>query len=81
MYHIATPRIYYAHCSPEERFTLTNNRSISSNCYTVTKFSAVTFILFTGDSPKLTTNLSGSIEKQTFHSVQSLSSFVEKADM
>ena len=92
--HLCTGCMYYIYtsdtlCSPdhEERFTSTNSRSISSDCYRETKFSAkMTFVIFTSDSPQyllfqLTTNLSGSIEKQTFHSVQPLLSSVEKAEI
>ena len=71
-------------CSPEERYTSTNNRSISSDCYKETKLSAkITFILFIAQYLllQLTTNPFGSIEKQTFRSVQSLLSSVKKAEI
>ena len=78
----------YMVCSSEECFTSSNNRFINSNnCPRGTKFSAkMTFILFTGDLPQyffpqITTNPSDSVEKQTFHPVQSLSSSIEKAEI
>ena len=61
--------------SPGERFISTNNGSISSNCYRVTKFLAkMTFILFASVNLSICTpaNTSSSVEKQTFRSIQSL---------
>ena len=50
MYHIHLGCIYL----PGERFTSTNDGSISSNCYREIKFSAkVTFILLTGVHPSI----------------------------
>ena len=74
-------------CSPKERFSSTNNRSISSDCYRETKFLAkTTFVLLTDDSPQylvlcltlVLSSVSILIEKQTFCSVQSLSSLLRR---
>ena len=74
-----TLRVYYTHLEVFS-FQLTTGPLVEI----VVKFSAkITFMLFTGVHlsiwTQLTTNPSGSVQKQTFHSIQSLSSFAVKA--
>ena len=71
----------YVLCSPEERFNSTNNKSISSDHYRRTKFSAKMTVHQCSPQYLYPTNPSASIEKQTCCFVLSPLPFAVKAEI